>query len=562
MSERTAQYRERWERLKQQRTRVVEAKWKEIAEYFCPDRGKFWENESSPDTSQTLRGSKILDSTGQDALETATNGLFSGLTPSSRPWFRLVFKDDDLNEVQGAKSWLERLQELMYSVCMGSNFYPSMQSLNAEVLAFAQGCLYMESESKHTVRYRVFTAGEYWLDQNHMGQVDTVYRRIMMTARQMVQRFDENRVSRNVMEMAGKDPTKPFEVVHCVQPRNAYDVTKVDSMNQPFESLYFETGADFAILQEGGFRRFPYLTPRYSTVGNDVYGSGSPGWKKLPDIKMLQDMEESKLRTIHKIVDPPMMAPSSLKGQPLRSGHGGITYYDSASPDNLRPLYQVQGRVNELTEEMAELRQRIMKGYYVDIFLMIEQIRGGSVTATEVLEKVEEKKLQLGPFIERHQSEVLIPTLEFQVEEILRQGLIEPPPDEVIQADYDIEFISQLAQSQKQSGARAIDETIAFIGNTAAINPDIIDLMDFDEAFIERANLVGLPLKLIRGKDVVVEIRKLKRAQEAEEKAQMQAQAMVQGAQQLSQTSTDPNQPNALTDIAKMLQQQSGGIPA
>jgi hypothetical protein len=562
MSERTNEYRDRWEQLKTERVRVVEAKWKDIADYFCPERGKFYTDESSPDSSQTLRGSKILDSTGQDAMETATNGMFSGLTPPSRPWFRLLFKDDALNENAGAKAWLERLQEIMYSSCQASNFYPSMQSLDAEVLAFATGCLYQEPDPKHTVRYRIFTAGEYWLSQNQYGRVDTVYRRIMMTARQMVQRFSESRVSRQAQESAKKEPTKSYECVHCVQPRGSYDITKMDRMNQPYESIYFEVGNDFAILQEGGFKKFPYLTPRYVTIGNDCYGCASPGWKKLPDIKMLQDMEESRIRTVHKILDPPMMAPSSLKGQPLRSGSGGITYYDSSQPDGLKPLYQVQGRVNELTEEMQELRQRILKGWYVDIFLMIEQIRGGSVTATEVLEKVEEKKLQLGPFIERHQGEVLQPALDFLIEQIIVTGQIEAPPDEIVGADYDIEFISPLAQAQKVSGAKAIDDMLAFVGNAAAINPDIIDNLDFDQAFKERSSLVGLPLKIMRPMDAVLQIRQVKAQQMAEAHAQQQAAAMVQGANQLGNTPTDPSAPNALTDIAKMLQQQSGGVPA
>ena len=554
---RTEEYRNKWEQLKLERQRTVEAKWRDIAEYFCPERGKFDTVEGSPDTSQAKRGSKIIDSTGQDALETATNGMHSGLTPPSRPWFRLAFSDDSLNDVSAAKDWLQRLQDLLYSTFRRSNWYPSVRSLYAEVIAFATGCMYMEADPRTVVRYRSFTAGECWFGQNYLGKVDTVYRRIMMTAQQMVTRFGENKCSRAVNDASKNTPYQAWEVVHLVQPRKNYDPTKLDKLSMPYESVFCDASEDFNILAESGYKKFPYLVPRYLTVGNDVYGSASPGWKKLPDNKQLQDMEESKIRTIHKLVEPPMMAPTGLKGQPIRSGPKGITYYDGQA-DQLKPLYQVQGRVNELTEEMQEVRQRILKGFYVDIFMMIEQMQG-NVTATEVLQRVEEKKLQLGPFVESQEDDVLDPALEFAIEEIIAQSKIEPPPEEVMGEDYKIEYRGPLAMAFKLAEATAIDQTLSFTGNAAAINPEIIDNLDFDEAFRERANLVGLPLKVLRGIDVVAQIRKQRAEQQAQQQQMQQAAAMVQGAQQLSQTSTDPQNPNALTDITKAIAQQAGG---
>ena len=376
----------------------------------------------------------------------------------------------------------------------------------------------------------------------------------MMTARQMVLAFGEDKVSRKVKDLSTKTPLASFEVVHCVAPRKDYSPDKLDKANMPYESIYFEAANDFSILKESGFNRFPYIVPRYLTISNDVYGCGSPGWLSLPANKMLQDMEKSKIKTIHKLVEPPMRAPSSLKGMPLRTGPGGITYFDGANSDALKPLYEVQGRIIELTQEMGEVRQRILRAWYYDIFLMLQQVGAQGVTATQILQMAEEKKLQLGPLVSVHTDDILEPAVDYQVQTIIEEELYtDPPPREIMGASYKVEFISQLAQAQKQQEAVSIDQTLAFTGNAATMYPEALDLLDIDEAWRRRADLTGLPIDLVRGQDVVAEIRAQRAQQQAQLEQQQQAMAMVQGAQQLSQTPTDPRDPNALTDITNAL---------
>lgn len=557
---RSQQFGDRWSQLQSERKRVVESKWKDIAEYFCPERGRFESNESEPDTSQALRGSKILDSTGQYAMGICVNGMYSQLSSPVSKWFRLAFEDDALNDNQAAKAWIARKEDKVYTYFRRSNWYSSIRSTDAELLAFGMACLFQGESSDPPVYYRNFTAGEYWAGQNSQGVVDTLYRRSMMTAAQMVQRFGENRVSRKVRESSTKAPATPYEVLHAVQPRKQYDPLKLDKINMPWESCYLEVGNDYSLLAESGFKRFPYIVPRYLTISNDVYACGSPGWSSLPDNKMLQDMEESKVRLIHKLVEPPMIAPTSLKGRPLRSGAGGITYADGpGATENLKPLYQVQGRINELQEEMAEVRQRILRAWYYDIFLMLQQVGAQGVTATQILEMAEEKKLQLGPLVSVHTDDILEPAVDYLVQIVIEEDLLtDPPPQEIMGAGYKVEFISQLAQAQRQQEARSIDQTIAFTGSAATMYPEVLDCLDIDEAWRRRAELTGLPIELVRGTDLIEQIRAQRAEQQAQLEQAQQAMAMVQGAQQLSQTSTDPAQPNALTDIAKMVGQQAG----
>ena len=82
----------------------------------------------------------------------------------------------------------------------------------------------------------------------------------------------------------------------------------------PFRSVWFEkSGAGDAVLAVGGFEEFPALCPRWHLIGNDVYGR-SPGMDALPDARSLQRMQLRFAEALEKMVNPPMVAPPSLRG--------------------------------------------------------------------------------------------------------------------------------------------------------------------------------------------------------------------------------------------------------
>lgn len=114
MSARTNEYRDRFEQLKSERMEVVEAKWKDIAEYFCPERGRFETSESEPDRAQTARGSKILDETGQYAMAVCVNGMYSQLSSPVSKWFRLAFEDPSSTRITRLNpGWQGRKRKLI-----------------------------------------------------------------------------------------------------------------------------------------------------------------------------------------------------------------------------------------------------------------------------------------------------------------------------------------------------------------------------------------------------------------------------------------------------------------
>lgn len=541
--------------LLRERQASIENLAKDVSEYLAPARGRYPGDDRKPDQAHGKRGSKIIDSTPVDCFEIAYNGMFSGLTSPSRPWHRTKFEDRALNEYGPAKLFMDAVSERRNALLRSSNFYSSIHSAFAEVIAFANCLLMMREFEAGGFVFRPFTFGEYCWSRGANGKIDTVYRHEWMSAKQMVEEFGETAVSRQVREaITNNRPYLPFEVLHAVEPRAFRDVSRRDVRNKRFRSVWMELSNDKNLLRESGFDDFPYAGAGWLMIGSDNYGCNSPGVQSLPDNKMLQDMEESCLMATHQELDPSLQVPSTQRGQPIRKTAGGVTYVDSTSGEGgIKRLFEFKFDLQAGEAKSEAIRQRIRKTFKNDIFMMISaaQMNGRQPpTATQIMIMDANNKTQLGPFIERLEDELLDPIVTFVTQRIMARPWlygVPEPPQEVWGQAYKIEYVSLLAQAQQMTGTQAINEGLVFAETAAQVNPEVLDNYDFDEMAREHGDLIGIPPRLMRSQDQVAKVREV-RAQKmaAAEQAQM-AMAAAQGAKTLSETKTD--EPNALTAL-------------
>lgn len=250
----------------------------------------------------------------------------------------------------------------------------------------------------------------------------------------------------------------------------------------------------------------------------------------LGDIKMLQKIEEKKLKALDKLVDPPMNAPASMKQQGGTVLPGGINYIDVGSgTQTFSPAYQVNPNLQQIGFEIANVEQRIKRFFYNDLFLSIIT-NERTMTATEVAKRWEEKLMMLGPVIERLHSELLDPVIERVFNIGNEKGLFPPPPPEIQGMDIKVEYISLLAQAQKMIGTTSIEQVAAFVGRLASVDPSVVQKLDLEETVDQYAELVGAPPKIIRTDE---EMEAMREAQ----KAQAQAQAILAASQSVATTS-------------------------
>ena len=508
--------------LKEQRQQWLDH-WQEIHEYILPHRGHFTYSGMGPNQGEK-RHSRIIDGTATRALRILAAGMQSGLTSPSRPWFRLTLSDLDLVEYGPVRWWLDLVERNMYHVFSKSNFYSSVMDIYSEISSFGTSVIYEEERpygaQAALVWFKPFTVGEYCLSEGPYGLIDTIFRECYMTGRQIEAKFGKDNLSPGLRSSVDKSPDENHKIIHIITPRTDRQSGYQDRLNMPWVSCYLEEMATERVLSESGYMEFPCMCPRWGTAGADVYGR-SPGMDILADVKMLQEMQKSFIKAIHKGIDPPLKVPSGWKGR-ITTIPGGINYLDAQSPDSIGPLYNVNVDLASTNTKIQQVQEAIRAGFFNDLFLMILERPG--MTATEVMERHEEKLMMLGPVVERMFSELLDPTVNRTFGIMGRSLMLPPPPEEIMGQEIKVEYMSLLAQAQKMIGTQAIQSTAGFVAQMAQINPEALDKFDTDEAIDQYAEMVGAPGRIIRSDDQVMELR----AMRAQQQQAMQEQAAIQ----------------------------------
>lgn len=499
-----------------------ETHWNDVSKYVMPRIGRF-------STSDVNRGGKkdqhVYDSTGKFALRTLAAGMMSGVTSPARPWFRLALADRDLMEFGPVKMWLHQTAELMRAVFAKSNTYNALHSCYTELGVFGTWACPMVPDFDNVVHLYPLTAGEYALAADSRNRVNTMFREFKMTTGQMVQQFGKDRCSvavRNLYDRGQYDDW--IDVIHAIQPRPVRDSTKRDALNMPFSSCYFEPGADDErYLSESGFKRFRVLAPRWEVTGNDVYGR-SPAMDALGDIKQLQHGQLRKAQAIDLKVNPPLQVPLALKDKANARTPGGISYFDAAGPGaGIRSAYEVNLDLSHLHADIQDVRERIKQAFYADLFLLLANDTRSGITATEVAERHEEKLLMLGPVLERLHNELLTPLVENTFDLCAEANILPPVPDELQGADFDIEFVSTLAQAQRAVATTGMERLANTAMALAQAKPEVLDKLDFDQMVDDIGDAYGVNPALIVPDDKVAELR----AQRAQQQAAQQAVAVA-----------------------------------
>lgn len=159
----------------------------------------------------------------------------------------------------------------------------------------------------------------------------------------------------------------------------------------------------------------------------------------------------------------------------------------------------------------------------------------------------------LGPVTERMQNEVHGPLIDRTFEAIIAAGLVPPPPPELQGRELNVEFISLLAQAQREVSGNGMDRFVRRIGEVAAIKPEVLDKLDVDRWADAYADLLGVDPELVVPGERVALVRQARAEQQAEIARQEQAAQQAQTMQTLSKA--DISGQNVLTGLAQTAQE-------
>ena len=555
---------------------------RELSDYILPRRSRF---EITDVNKGDKRNRNIIDSTATLAVRTLRSGMMSGVTSPARPWFRLTTPDPALAEVGSVKAWLHNVQNIMSTTFLKTNLYNILPIVYGDMGVFGTAALYVEEDFDNVMHFHSFPIGSFYIAKDVKGRVNTFIREFRMTVRQVVDTYGVrdranklmwDNMSLHVQNLWDSGHTETWiDIVHVIKPNDKYDPKKVDAKHKKYQSCYYERGTYGAggnyivggdenkYLRESGYDYFPVLCPRWETSGEDVYGTDCPGMTALADIRQLQVMEKRIAQAIDKMVNPPMIGHYSLRNQKASILPGDITYVDlSTGTTPFRPAHEVNSRVLEVEQKQAQIRDRIRRAFFEDLFLMLASSDRRQITAREIDERHEEKLLALGPVLEQLNQDLLDPLIDIAFDLHFKQGYFNqfPLPEELQGVDLKVEYISMMSQAQKLIGISGIERFVGFVSQVAGADPSVLDKINKDQLIDTYADITSVPPNLVLTDDQVSELRAQRAQAQAAQQQQMQQMEMLKSAassaKDLAATPLDEN--NALGRM--LANAQSGAL--
>lgn len=534
----------RYSALKSQRT-TWDTLHQELARYYLPDRACFYNECDTRKNAETDR-SLIYDSTGEDAVNILAASLQGLLMNPQLAWFSVRLQGAE-KASDDVKKFLADCRDYMLAAINsdGTGFNVQAYELCLDVSALNTACMYVEEDDETVMRFECIPVSAVVWAESARGLPDTVFHRMRMSARQIVQRWPDH----NIQDVKGKlekEPDAQFTVIHCVQPRGdaaALPGQVATKERKPFASWYYEEGSK-QILEEGGYDEMPYLIVRWSKASGDVMGRG-PSQAALPDVRMLNKMSMTQMMAAEKMADPPLMVPDDGFLGAVNTGPGGLSYYRANTQDRIEPLPVAVDIA--ATEAMLEQRRQAVRRIMLADQLMSPE--SPTMTATQFLQLVEERYRVLGPTLGRFQTEYLSPLINRVFHIMLRAGALPEIPDSLAGKDLVVEYVNPVSRNQRAADARAMSQAVEFMAPLIGKDDPfgVLDNFDVDAIARDTESLFGYPAKYLRDPKKVEEMRAQK-AQAAQAAQQIEAaNAMADTAQKAAGAKMDG--PSALTAV-------------
>jgi hypothetical protein len=542
-----------------------EAAWRAAQELVSSVQLQFTANEKD-DTSGYDLPARITNKPSF-YLDTLVNGLCGYGVNSNITWAKLDFADKTVGSEYGVKDWLQEVEDREYQEFDNSNFYAEIKMLVEQAATFGFGIMLIdENIVERIVRYLHINIPEIYLDVNENGVYDTVFRVFYMTVENAVARFGLNTMAetiKNHWDAAGNDQQRDtrIKILHAVFRRKNRRGASDRNTEMPYASIYLDVDNQH-IIEESGYRSFPYAIFAWDRIGGKKYPI-SPAIKAINDIRLLHEMENTRLELAERAAYPPVAIPETMRkaseifGEDGYIGPKAVLYYGTGEQVpaalNMGQNYPI---TLEITQREAE---DIKQWFYVDFFLaLMQQDNMKSVTATAVQALQGEKAAVMTSMI-ANLKEALQVAIQRTYDIMAQQGRIPDLPAALLQRQGQagnrlrFTFASVLSQIQQATlrfqGATQFFPMAMQIAQLAGVYPpaaQALDRFDFDAILQQEARAANLSETAIR-EDRDVQAIQQQRAQAQAQAAQAQQEAQ---AAQSYKNLNEPVQPGSPAEAA------------
>lgn len=478
-----------------------ESWWDDMREYVLPRRVSTELEKSLP--HQDSLG-QITDTTAIEACQRLASGHISYITPSHDVWFKWSAPDDEGGDE--AEAWYNACSEVALRELSISNFYTEIHECFLDRVALGTGSLFTGTNAEGKLQFKNIPCGSFACAENADGQVDTYVREFSLSPHQARMMFGEKSLGDRAKEMirSAKSPySASLRFIHLVRPRTQRSRNGRGAKHMPYESIYLSLD-DLHIVEEGGYREFPYLVTRFLKWGQGPYGL-APGRLVFPAIKQVQFLNRI-LDTLGEIAAfPRILELANQIGEvDLRAGGRTVITPEAASM-NLPREWATQGRYDIGLERLSSKQEAIRNAYFLPM-LELWHHHQGNMTATEVMARENERVLMFSPSFTLFVSD-LHSTMERIFALLFRLGRFPSPPKAVLRADRDggivvreprVVYQSKIALVLRRLQNDGMDRSLSRLASMLQMAPDLIDHVDWDYCFRQSSRVDGAPEQMLR----------------------------------------------------------------
>lgn len=502
--------------------------WNTIAQYVMPA----WDNFIGHLTEGVIRTQRIFDATAVTDCERFASIMESLLTPRTQMWHDVIPADESLQDDEEVQEYCGLVRKILFAARYRpkANYASQVDECYLQLGAFGNAALLIDEAMGKNLIYRSVPLNEIVWALDASGTVDTLYRKFPFSAHQCMQMgkahgWDIPEAIRNAYE---KTPFQEFDILHCVKPNEERVKGSLGRKGMAYASWYIFQ-EEHHVLKAGGYRTFPYGVARYRMAPREHYGR-SPASVALPAIRTLNEQKKTVLRAGQKAVDPPILLAEEGALTPFNLRAGALNYgMLSADGSPLAVPFEFKGDP-KIGQELMEMEQQaIHDPFLVSVMQILAQ--NPNMTATEALIRAQEKGILIAPAMGRQQSEFLGPQIVREIDILTNAGQIPPPPQQLLESGQGIkiEYTSPLSKLMRAEEAQTIMTSVQGLAQMAAVHPEVLDVIDWDDMSRDFLEAGGFPGKLVLDADKVDEIRQQK-AQAAQAQQVMAAAPGVSAA--------------------------------
>lgn len=473
--------------------------WQEISELILPEyRNSFlYGSYNWPGEKRTYRQ---IDATGALALQRFGAICDSLITPVNMHWHGLTAGGPDNDYIMKDRQtaiWFEKQLKKLFryryaaTANFGSQNYQNFIGLGAFGTAPMQ-INRLPPRYGQGLRYVAINVGEWYMKQDAMGVHNGYMRHFRLTAEQA---FDEfgfvPEMLRSAMERRSQTQ---FNFLQSVgeRPVQEIDFQRLDYKGMKWYSNTISIEGK-KLMRESGYHTMPVACSRYTMAPGETYGR-SPAMQVLPALKTLNAMKATFLKQGHKAADPAYLFTDD--GIVDFSMRPGAKNFGGMSSDGKMLVGMVPTGNIQMNEKMMEMEAALIKDVFlVSLFQILTE--NPQMSATEVIERTNEKGILIAPTLMRQHSEYVGPTVHREMDVLAQQHLLDPMPPRLKEAMgvYDVTNTSPLARAARAQEASGFIRTVETVKELVQITQDssLLDPFEFKAAIPAMAEINGVP---------------------------------------------------------------------